>query len=365
MSERIRAYDWSGTPLGPSTGWSERLKLTIEQVLASPLASLLVCGPHRALIFNDAAMRLEERFRPATVGRPACEAWKTVWPTIAPHCELAFAGEVVRLAAAPRRAGDEGDLTALPAMVILPVHETDDRVAYVHLTCLPADEQADEALRAGKVREAQLLWELQRRSRNLLAVVRAVVARTGALSDNVDDFAAHLTGRVDALARTQSLLTLGVDAMVNLELLIREELLAQAAPENRLDIGGPDVCLPAKAAEVLTLALHELATNAVKFGALASPMGSIKLRWTLAEENDARWLTLVWEETGVRVATLAPRREGFGTELIERRIAYELRGRGSLRLQPGGVYCEISVPIAIEPALVADGTPATIVERDF
>ena len=124
-----------------------------------------------------------------------------------------------------------------------------------------------------------------------------------------------------------------------------EEINAQSAPDGRFAIAGPEVRLSAKAAEVLTLAVHELTTNAVKYGALGAPTGQVEVRWTVGTEGQTPWLRMSWNETGVQVAASGPRREGFGTELIKTRVPYELRGRGEHLIRPGGVACTIEFPL--------------------
>jgi PAS domain S-box-containing protein len=202
-----------------------------------------------------------------------------------------------------------------------------------------------EDMRALQDRQSVLLHELQHRVRNTLAVVRSIVLSTGETSDTVEGFAAHLEGRLNALARTQMVLTRAPGGGVDLETMIRDELLAQVAREDQIEVSGPDVRLSPKAAEVLALAIHELATNAVKYGAFCTPSGRVGVSWTTSHEGGRIWLSLTWEETGVRVAATAPRREGFGTELIEQRVPYELRGRGALQFRSGGVRCDITFPL--------------------
>jgi len=110
-------------------------------------------------------------------------------------------------------------------------------------------------------RQAVLLAELQHRVRNVLAVVRSVIAKSDGAS--VEEFRSHMEGRITAMARTQALLTRGAGVGVDLDNLIREELLMQAVEEDHVSVSGPAVTLAPKAAEVLTLAIHELATNAL------------------------------------------------------------------------------------------------------
>ena len=191
-------------------------------------------------------------------------------------------------------------------------------------------------------RQEVLLAELQHRVRNIMAVIRTVAARTAENSATVADYAARLGGRLEAFARTQVILTRHAGVGVDLEEMVRDELMAQTTQGGQVDIGGPHVRLSAKAAEVLTLAVHELATNAVKHGALSRPDGSVRVRWDVANDGGEMLLTLGWTETGTGVRLTEPLRKGFGTELIEQRVPYELNGTGRLDILPEGMEAVIS-----------------------
>ncbi|WP_175361067.1 PAS domain S-box protein [Bradyrhizobium sp. STM 3843] len=206
-------------------------------------------------------------------------------------------------------------------------------------------------------RQAVLLAELQHRVRNVLAMVGSLVNR-GDSGSTTREFRERLGGRIAALARTQALLTRGAGVGVDLESLIHDELLSQAADAARVTIGGPRLTLAPKAAEVLTLAIHELATNAAKYGALRVPTGRIASRWKVEPVNGQSWLELDWQESGVEIAPQQNRRKGFGTELITRRVPYELKGRGALDLDAGGLRCHIAFPLkAGESILQTDRPP--------
>ena len=197
--------------------------------------------------------------------------------------------------------------------------------------------------RRSEERQNILLAELQHRVRNVLAMVRSVVSRGDGAS--VEEFRSHLEGRITAMARTQALLTRGAGAGVDLEDLIREELLTQLAQEDQVAVTGPAVSLAPKAAEVVTLAIHELATNALKYGALGQDGGRLEVSWSSDREGDKDWLHLTWQENGVSFEVPAEPRVGFGTELITRRVPYELRGRGTLDVLPGGLRRRIEFPL--------------------
>ena len=213
-------------------------------------------------------------------------------------------------------------------------------------------------LRALQERQGVLLAELQHRVRNILAIIRSIMRRSLDGQVSLQDYAQHLEGRVAALARTQVLLTRQLDAHVDLEELIRDELAAQSADAARIEVAGPDVDLTPKAAEVLALAMHELATNALKYGALADRRATLSVTWSVEDRGERRWLKLGWRERGVAVDPTQPRRVGFGTELITRRVPYELSGNGDLAIVPDGVVCSIEFPLSDSRASAPSGDRA-------
>lgn len=230
----------------------------------------------------------------------------------------------------------------------VPIRRPDGTVARWYGAALEIDDR-----RRAEERQATLLAELQHRVRNILAMIRSVMARSADGRDSVADYAAHLESRLQALARTQVLLARAPEEGVDLNELLLDEMQAQAAPADRYTIDGPAVRLSPRAAEVLTLALHELATNALKYGALACD-GRIAVGWRTEDRDGTPWLLLDWHETGVAPAP-EPRRRGFGTELIERRVPYELKGRGEIRFGADHLRAVLAFPLA-PGASVLEGT---------
>jgi two-component system CheB/CheR fusion protein len=210
------------------------------------------------------------------------------------------------------------------------------------------------AQRMAEDRQKLLLSELQHRVRNILAVVRSVAARTAASAETLEDFASHFDGRLTTLSRTQNVFARTGDVMVDLEEMVRDELLALAAGDDeQVEISGPTIQLREQAAETFALALHELATNAVKYGALATPNGKVSIQWRLLNTKGGQRLALEWRESGVTALDLNPDRRGFGRELIERGLPYELGAATSLTFEPGGVRALIELPINEDTAVVA------------
>lgn len=207
-------------------------------------------------------------------------------------------------------------------------------------------------------RQAVLLAELQHRVRNVLAMVRSLIRRTLSGAETVEDVGEQIEGRLEALARTQALLTRALGFGVDLDEIVREELEAQAAPEESFTISGPRVELPPKAAEVVSLVVHELASNAAKYGALRQEGARLAVSWRIDEEQEPPWLRLTWRESGVSVPAGEERRSGFGTELISRRVPYELGGRGGIVFRADGVEALMEFPLIESTSILETNIPA-------
>lgn len=199
-------------------------------------------------------------------------------------------------------------------------------------------------------RQRLMMAELQHRTRNLLAVVQSIASQTARNCHSVAAFQAEFGNRLQALSRVQTILAQTERGEVDLRSLVTAELAAhsEAGPQSdKIRVEGPPVVLPATSAQAFGLALHELATNAFKYGALNQPSGRLRVRWQLERQAEtAAQVKLEWEETGVRIAHAGgPERRGYGTELIERALPYQLRAQTRLEFRSGGVFCEIAVPL--------------------
>lgn len=203
-----------------------------------------------------------------------------------------------------------------------------------------------QQLSEGEARNQLLLFSLRHRVRNALAVVRSVARRTAQNRDTVADFEAHLDARLGAIARAQEMALRDADETVPLSELLAEELLAHAAKEGtQFTLSGPRVLLAYAVAGPLSLAIHELAANAVKFGALSKPSGRIEVCWSMPDAGSEQVIHLAWRETGVAMSPPHDRPKGFGAELIERTLPYELSATTSLDFGPDGLECLIDLPI--------------------
>jgi PAS domain S-box-containing protein len=185
-------------------------------------------------------------------------------------------------------------------------------------------------------RQVLLAREVDHRARNALAVIQSIIRLTHAKS--VDDYVQAIEGRIKALSRAHTLLSDSRWQGADLATLVTEEL-APYRVADRIRFAGPDISLQPATAQGLALALHELATNAAKHGALSSPSGKVGLDWQL--QRDA--LTLHWvENDGPRIAE--PASHNFGLKVIAASIEQQLGGKSTFDWNPEGLRCAFSIP---------------------
>jgi len=220
---------------------------------------------------------------------------------------------------------------------------TDGDVSRTHADTL---QDSEERLKESLRHQRFLFAELQHRVRNTLAIIRSIVRRTAESSESVEDFANHLDGRIGAISRVQLAVTR--DPLIGFDLaqLISEELRICAAHEGeQFTLEGPPARLKPKAAESIGLAINELATNAVKYGAFTVPQGRIDVHWTMASRGDQTWLSLDWKESGMQGRPIEERRRGFGTLLLEQMLQYDLGAEVTRMFEPTGFHCTIAFPL--------------------
>lgn len=191
-----------------------------------------------------------------------------------------------------------------------------------------------------------LLSELQHRTRNLLALVQAIARQTKKSSASLDAFSFQFESRLRALSRVQAVLARTDHAPIDLQQIVESEIDAHGGGDG-VEIDGPAVLLTPNAAQALALALHELATNAVKYGALRQPPGKLLVRWTLRNDGHEPRILLEWRESGVTMIAPPPEghRKGYGRELIERALPYQLNAVTNLEFTSEGVRCKVELPL--------------------
>jgi two-component sensor histidine kinase len=206
-----------------------------------------------------------------------------------------------------------------------------------------------------------LLGELMHRVKNMLTNVAAIAQRTRRHSRTLDEFGSAFDGRLSAIGRAQDLMLSGPEQAVGLRDLLWLELDAKGMREGeQFALTGPDLLLSLRATQVLALLVHELATNAVKYGALSPNAGSgarVAMTWTVEPAAAGERLALRWREHGVALKAVPPRR-GFGSEMIENMVPYMLGGSTRMIRHPDGIECLVEFPLVEQRSIGVGGGDA-------
>jgi two-component sensor histidine kinase len=216
--------------------------------------------------------------------------------------------------------------------------------------------ERDEALaasRAAEQRQALLVRELHHRVRNSLAMVQALLGATARTTGTVSEFYRSFSARIGSLAKTQTLLTEDYWQTAPLREMVRKEFRMFAREDDpRVVLEGPPVELSADLAVPVGMALHELASNAVKHGALSVPHGKVEIAWHIDAAQGRRKLHLTWRERD-GPAVQNPEREGFGLSLLCKVLPMQADAEVDVDFDRTGFQCRIVAPL-IEHRLVPE-----------
>jgi PAS domain S-box-containing protein len=299
------------------------------------MAVFLIDDRQHCVFMNKAAEKLTGYEFHETTGRPLHDVIHHSYPDGAPYP----LSECAIDRAFPERAGTQGEEVFV---------RKDGSFYPVAFTASPI--QGDGATVVGTVIEARdiseekrneetrklLMHEVDHRARNVLSIVQSLARLTHA--DDLETYKQVLAGRIGALARAQTSLASRQWEGGRLEDVVREEL-ESLCPKDSVDTQGPEVRLSPEQVQPLSMLLHELATNANKYGACSSGGGRVSVTWRV----DQGRVTLLWRESG-GPPVVAPTREGFGSSL-KASVVRQLAGVISRRWEPGGLVVEVAFPI--------------------
>ena len=202
-----------------------------------------------------------------------------------------------------------------------------------------------EELRAAVKEKDLLIGELNHRVKNTLATVQSIASQTLRNASTIGHASSAIESRLIALSQVHNVLTDRSWAHVGLHDIVGQALEPyRSRGENRIHIRGEPLQIAPRMALALSMALQELATNAVKYGALSNGIGQISVQWTVLGETPTRRLCLTWQEVEGPLVTM-PQRRGFGTRLIERSLAQDLGGSVQIEFAPEGVFCSVDAPL--------------------
>lgn len=200
-----------------------------------------------------------------------------------------------------------------------------------------------ESARAAS-RQRLLLDELNHRVKNTLSTVQAIASQTLRSTDGPDEFRQAFEARLQALSRAHDLLVRTQWEGAELKAILADELRPYGP--DRVSIQGPNLFLPAREALALSLVMHELTTNAAKYGGLSRDGGGVAIEWKLDRQGESVVLALSWTERGGPLLTGRPERRGFGSRLIERSVTRDLGGHMSSEFASIGLVWRMSMPVS-------------------
>jgi two-component sensor histidine kinase len=332
MAQLVREFDWDSTPLGAPEEWPAELRTVVQQALESQFPKAIIWGAGLTTIYND-AFRPILGDKPEALGRSFQDIWSEAWEQIGPFANRAFAGEATYIEDFPlvveRHQGQPEK--AWFTFCYSPLRLSDGTIAGMLDTVV----ETTETVRA-RADLALINEELSHRLKNTLALVQSIAMQTlkGVEPQNL---VGAFRDRVQALGNAHAVLLSKGWSAVPLDQVARQTLepldgLSQIAIE------GPSISIGSRATLTLSLILHELATNAAKYGALSVPDGRVSLSWTTDESTmHLRWR----EQDGPHVQ--APTHKGFGSRLIERGLGSG--SRVSRQFSSSGLELEILVPM--------------------
>jgi two-component sensor histidine kinase len=332
--------DWSGHPLGPIAAWPDALKVALGMAVNSRFPKAIAWGPELTTFYNDAFRPILGE-KPEAMGRPFNEVWAEAWDEIGPIFDRAMAGEATFVEDFPLVIDRHGYLEACNfTFCYSPIRDRDGRI------CGMIDTVIETTSKVTTEREMAVQnRELAHRIRNTLAIVSGMARQSLRGADSTEDAWKVLSGRLGALARTHEILTGGTAVAADVSEVVGGALQPHVGGDPRVSFAGPPLRLVEKKALALSLAVNELATNALKHGALSVPDGKVAIAWGIGRDGSG-WLT--WTESGgPRVGP--PSRQSFGTLLLEQVVPQDFGGTAALDYRPEGlVYRLVTAPLAIQ-----------------
>ncbi|HEV8464030.1 MAG TPA: HWE histidine kinase domain-containing protein [Pseudolabrys sp.] len=314
-----------------------------ELLDALPAAVYTTDAAGRITYFNEAAATLWGH-RPSLGTSEWCGSWKLFWPDGTPlahdQCPMALALKEDRTVRGMEATAERPDGTRVPFIPYpTPIHDqTGKLVGAVNMLVDITDRKHAEE------RQVLLVRELHHRVKNTLATVQAIMGSTARAVDNIEDFKSALFGRIQSLSKTHLLLADDQRA-VNFDHILRSELDAfDDGSTKRIVLSGPEVPLSSQVALSLGMAIHELTTNAAKFGALSIFGGRVEVNWCVTIDATRHTLVFDWVESGGPPVVL-PLRQGFGSRLLAFVLPGQIQAKTQIDYAPEGVRIRCTLPL--------------------
>ena len=331
MGAAIARFDWAATPLGPIDGWQPALKVAVGTMVSSAFPKCLCWGPGLISLYNDAFITILGSKHPC-LGQTFEEIWSEAWGDIKPIVSRAMSGDATFIEDFPLTVNrSDHPEEAFFTFCYSPVRDEHGIIRGMLDTVIETTSQVrTERMAALRNRE------LVHRSRNAYALVSALVSQTHRTSSTMEEAQHKIQNRLTSLVRAQDILAQSRSGGAPLAEVVRRSLEPFASDAGALSISGPEVHIGREQVTSMALALHELATNAAKYGALSAAGGRLAVTWRLTGAGPASRFELEWTESG-GPPVQPPTRRGFGSLLIDEMLAQELDGEVQVTHAPEGL----------------------------
>jgi PAS domain S-box-containing protein len=333
-------------PLRAQATLRERERRFRELLGALPAAVYTTDAAGRITYYNEAAVTLWGH-RPMLGSSEWCGSWKLYWPdgTPLPHdqCPMAVALKENRAVRGQEAACERPDGTRVPFIPHpTPLYDGSGQlVGAVNMLVDITERKRTEE------QQALLVREVHHRVKNTLATVQAIMGSTARSAQTIDDFKNALIGRIGSLAKTHLLLADEASATTFADILHSELDAFDDGTGTRIRLSGPRIDLPSRLAVSLGMAIHELTTNAAKFGALSVFGGKVEVNWSVTIDATRRVLAFDWVESG-GPPVLQPLRQGFGSRLLAFVLPGQIQAKTQIDYRPDGVRVHCAVPMPME-----------------
>lgn len=327
MGRLIAGHDWAATPLGAIEDWTIALRSNVELMLGQRHPICIFWGPDLNMLYNDAYAPILGAKEDNAIGQPAARIWSDVWENIRPFVDTALSGEGTWSENLPLVMTRNGyPEQTYWTFSYSPLYEDGKVMGMINVA---VDATAGVAARE---KEAALHSEMIHRVKNVLAMARAIASSTLRGASSLEEAHTMITNRIGALGRAQDALH-GDIQEASVRQIIDVALSGHVDRPERADIDGPEMLLPAQQAIGLSLAVYELATNAVKYGALSNAEGRVSISWQAGEDGSFRF---DWRERG-GPPVLKPERQGFGSRLTNNVVAGYFSGKAATQFHESGI----------------------------
>ncbi|MGF9567574.1 sensor histidine kinase [Neorhizobium sp. JUb45] len=331
MGRMTAEFNWASTPLGPISSWSKALEAIVSLMLGQRHPICMFWGEQFTMLYNDAYAPLLGAKEHGALGQPANVVWSDIWSDIKPFVDQAMSGDGTWAEELPLVMTRNGfDEETFWTFSYSPLFEEGEVKGMMNVAI---DATAGVIARRN---QNALQRELVHRVKNTLAVAGAVVSSTLRQATSLEQARATVADRITALGNAQELLHESAED-TPVRGIVEAAMKAHLDRPDRAVISGPDTRVASQQAVGLSLAVYELATNAVKYGALSDDAGKVEISWDLTAGDR---FTFTWQEVG-GPAVAKPARTGFGSRLTNKIVAAYFEGQGRTLYNPDGVRFEL------------------------